>query len=389
MTPNHIAQLTDALVALFDPVVQAIEDTNSAEALLRDMGYQAPSGIVFLNDFAPLLEELIDLAHEADELMRGETEPDHLALFKSLIDAIQDITRLIRHLGTTLQRNFPADFLAATDMVAQFPSQLADYLLVRMIERQYPVLHSSLLVTGIIDQSEVRTAATPFNTPYTKRVIRWEKLDDYVNSPLPSMQEAYGWNTDAFDYDSLIANIHRFGQSILFFSSPANPDPDALQAFNSGTDVVTDDNADKLGILKFPLLPVLDSPIGVEIYPVLNGTKAKVVGLGFGLYFDPSAGLQFPITDDLSLGVRYAGTVPLGAGVLILPDRPLQLVSNIFGGSGPQADSARSSPNLLTRIPTRKLCYSTVLSVPSWSSLPGPCGPGYLRTPAGSTSRRT
>ena len=285
MTPNHVAQLTDALVALFDPVVQAIEDNNSAEALLQDMGYQAPPGIVFLNDLAPLLEKLIDLANEADELMRGDTEPDHLALFKSLIDAIQDIIRLIRHIGTTLQTNFPADFLAATDMVAQFPSQLADYLLVRMIERQYPVLHSSLLVTGIIDQREVTTAATPFNTPYTKRVIRWEKLGDYVNSPLPSVQEAYGWNTDTFDYDSLIANIHRFAQSIRFFSSSSNPDPDTLQAFNDGTDVVTDDNADKLGILKFPLLPVLDSPIGAEIYPVLNRAKDKVAGLGLGLYF--------------------------------------------------------------------------------------------------------
>ena len=225
MTPSHVAQLIDALVALFDPVVQAIDDVDSAEALLKDMGYQAPSGIAFLNDFSPLLGALIDLADQTDDLLRGDTDPDYLTLFRSLIDAIQDIIKLIRDIGTTLQANFPADFLAATGMVAQFPRQLADYLLVRMIERQYPVLHSSLLVIGIIDQGEVTTAATPFNTPYMKRVIRWEKLGDYLSSPLPSMQEAYGWNTDNFDYDGLIGNIHRFGQSIRFFSSFANPAP--------------------------------------------------------------------------------------------------------------------------------------------------------------------
>src|SRR5262245_24477983 len=204
MTPKHVAQLTDDLVALFDPVVQAIEDPDSAAALLRDMGYQARGGIAFLDDFAPLLGALMDLADQADDLLRGATEPDYLALFRSLIDAIRDIVKLIRDIGATLSSKFPAEFLAATGMVAAFPRQLADYLLVRMIERQYPVMHSSLLVTGIIDQGEVTTAGTPFNTPYTKRVIRWEKLGDYLSRPLLSMQEAYGWNTDHFDYDALI-----------------------------------------------------------------------------------------------------------------------------------------------------------------------------------------
>jgi hypothetical protein len=344
MTPNHVAQLTDALIALFDPVVQAIEDTDSAEALLQDMGYQSPSGINFLGDFSPALGALMDLADEIDELLRGDTEPDHLALFRSLIDAIQELIRLIRDIGTTLQTNFPADFLAATNIVAQFPRQLFDYLLARMIERQYPVLHSSLLVTGILDEGEVTTAATPFNTPYKKRVIRWEKFGDYITSPLSSVQEAYGWNTNSFDFDTLISNVHRFGQSLSFFTSFANPNPDVLRALNGGADVVTDDNAAHLGILKFPLLPMLDAQVGAEIYPVLNATRDKVAGLGLGFYFDPSAGLDFPITDELSLRIRYSGTSPLDAGVLILPGQPLQLVSNIFGGSGPQVDLSTFIP---------------------------------------------
>ena len=344
MTPAHVRQLIDALISLFDPVVQAIEDEDSAEALLKDMGYQAPSRIAFLNDFSPLLGALLEVANEADDLVRSRADVDSLALFRSLIDAIQGVIKLIRDIGSTLQVSFPADFLAATDIAAQFPRQLADYLLVRMIERQFPVLHSSLVLTGIIDEREVTTVATPFNMPYKKRVICWEKLGDYVDSPLPSIQEAYGWNTDSFEYDRLIGNIHRFGQSIRFFSSHANPDPDTLQALNGGTDIVTDDNADKLGILKFPLLPVLDSPIGAEIYPVLNAAKDKVTGLGLGFYFDPSAGVDFPITDDLSLGIKYAGTVPLDAAVLVLPGQPLELVNNIFGGAGAQADLSTFVP---------------------------------------------
>jgi hypothetical protein len=359
MTPIHVVRLTNALIALFDPLVRAIDNPDSAEALLQDMGYQAPSRISFLNDFSSPLGAMVDLADRVDDVLRGNTEPDYLVLFRSLIDAIQDIIRLIRDIGATLQTSFPGDFLAATDMVAQFPRQLADYLLIRMLEQQYPVLHSSLLVTGIIDQGQVTVAATPFNTPYMKRVIRWKNIGNYISSPLPSIQEAYGWNTDNFGYDGLIGNIHRLGQSIRFFSSPADPDPDILQALNDGRDVVTEDNAHKLGILKFPLLPVLDAEIGAEIYPVLNATKDKAAGLGLGLYFDPSGGLSFPITDELSLTVKYGGTGPLGAGVRILPGQPLQLISNIFGGSGPQTELSTFVPEFAYTNNEKTLLFDT------------------------------
>jgi len=51
MTPDAVAGLTDTLVALFDPLVQAIEDVDCAAGLLKDLGYQPPSGVQFLNDF--------------------------------------------------------------------------------------------------------------------------------------------------------------------------------------------------------------------------------------------------------------------------------------------------------------------------------------------------
>ena len=43
MTPAHVRQLIDALISLFDPVVQAIEDEDSAEALLKDWATKPPA----------------------------------------------------------------------------------------------------------------------------------------------------------------------------------------------------------------------------------------------------------------------------------------------------------------------------------------------------------
>ena len=216
------------------------------------------------------------------------------------------------------------------------------------------MLHSTLLVTGIIDEGQVTQAATPFNAPYRKRVIRWEKLCDYLNSPLSSIQQAYGWNTNAFQYNVLIDNVLRFGQSIGFCSSPTNPEPSTLQALHGGTDVVSEDNAGQLRILKFPLLPILDAPIGVEVYPLLNAGSSQADGLGIGLYFDPSGGLTYPLTDELTLGVKYTGTGPLDAGIVIVPGQPPKIVSNIFGGSGPQADLSQFVPEFTYANPGEK-----------------------------------
>jgi hypothetical protein len=344
MSPDWVTGLTDALIELFYPLVQAIEDVDSATALLRNLGYQPPSDVQFLNDFSPLLTALIDFADQTDDLLRGDTEPDYLALFRSLIDAIRDIVKLIRDTAPILQKNFSADFLSATAIAEHFPRQLADYLLVRMIERRYPVLHSSLLMIGLIDEGDVITAATPFNIPYKKKVIRWEDLGDYLNKPLVSMQGAYGWTADDFDYSGLIRNVILFGQSVGLFTCSSNPEPGVLQALNNSNDVVTDDNAYSLAILKFPLLPLSPSPVGFEVYPVLTPAKDKTAGFGLGFYFDPSGGLNYAITDNLNLGLQYTGTAPLDAGIVILPNQALQLVNNVFSSSGPQVDLSTFIP---------------------------------------------
>ena len=96
----------------------------------------------------------------------------------------------------------------------------------------------------------------------------------------------------------------------------------------------------------FPLLPVLGAAIGLEIYPVLNATRDKPAGLGLGLDFDPSSGLTFPLTDDLSLGVQYTGATPLDVG--IDPARPAAAIGhNVFGGTGPQVDLSAFVPEFV------------------------------------------
>src|SRR6266404_8385489 len=107
MRINHVTDLTDALVALFGPLAQAIDDPDSAEALLNDLGYQAPVGVAFLNEFSPLLGELIDLLAQTDDVLLSNADADYLSLFRNLIDSINDIINLINNIGTTVQTVFP------------------------------------------------------------------------------------------------------------------------------------------------------------------------------------------------------------------------------------------------------------------------------------------
>src|SRR5205807_948016 len=119
MNPATVASLKADLIALFDPLVEAIDDVNSAEALLKHMGYRMPSGGSFLGAFSPAFSALLEVIDQADDLLRGDTEPDYLALFRDLINAIQDVVKLIRDIGGTLASAFPADFIAATQIAEQ------------------------------------------------------------------------------------------------------------------------------------------------------------------------------------------------------------------------------------------------------------------------------
>jgi hypothetical protein len=327
MTPTFVTRLTDALISLFDPIVSALESPAASGLLLADMGYKLPSPGAFLSDFEPLAHNLITIVSSADDALRGDSEPDYIALFTSLVDAGREVDQAIGSVGPKLQAALPAAFVSATNIIERFPRQLTDYLLIRMLDRNFPQLRASLALCGILVEQEVSETPTSFNVPYTERRIRWEQVGHYVDRAVPLIAEHYGWNTAAFDYDLVRSNLCRLATQFGAFATLDTPDPGRLAALHHGTDVVPDSDDQSLWTLKVPLLPEVDCPAGIEVYPILSAPGGPFAGLGLILVFDPANGLSFPISERLSLEIAYPETTRLAAGVIALPGQALEQVT--------------------------------------------------------------
>lgn len=323
MTPAAVAGLADALIELFGPIVRAVEDPAAARALLRELGYEIPVPGASFEEFALLLEAFLEIFDETYDQARSDGEVDHLALFVRLIDGARELDSAIGGIGARLEAALTPEIMAATRLAERLPRQLADYLLVRMAERKFPVMHAALCLLGVIDEREVEAAPGPFHAPFTRRVIHWDRLGGYVDGAMPLVRQYYDWGTQNFGYELLISNVHRLALSLGAFASFGTPDPARLSLLHHGADVVTDDNADELWTINVPLLPEADSPAGFEIYPVLDAA-GRYAGLGAFVGFDPARGLSFPITDDVTLNIAGADSTNLTAGLLAFPGRSFE-----------------------------------------------------------------
>jgi len=329
---DNVTPLIEVVLSLFDPVVEAIDDPDGAAHLLKDLGYLPPVEVTIFGDFRTILGAVLDIVDQIEQALDTNTDPDYVTLTKDVIQALQGVIQLINNAGTLAQNNnFPASFMTDTSIVQHLPRQLMDYLIVKMLEKKFPVVHASLVLTGVIDQTYISVAPTASHTPYLKREIKWEKFGDLITRPIDHLKETYRWGTGDLAFTKLIQNLNRFGRSMRMHSEVGRPVPASLLAFNNGVDVTTEDNAEWLRVLKFPLLSYLSSAVGGEVYPVLNSTKDKVEGLGVGLYFNPGPGLTFPITDNITLKLNYTGTSQLDVGLVLKDGAPVTTVLNVFG----------------------------------------------------------
>ncbi|MCE8428172.1 MAG: hypothetical protein J5U19_07295 [Candidatus Methanoperedens sp.] len=334
MDEDNIIQLIDSLVPLFNPIVEAIEDENNAKSLFQKLGYLPPSEVLIFKDLKPSIESLLDFINEVDESLDSNTEIDYFVLFKDIVVLIQNIIQSINAINSAIQRDFSgSSFLTDTDILQSFPRKLLDYLIIQMLEKKYSVVHSILISMGLIEESFITEVPTPFHTQYLKKTINWDKIPVFISHPEEIFQKAYDWNAASFQYEKFMKNILKLGHSLNFHSEITNPSPLALKAFHEGINVVNEENALSLKILKFPFFSSVTNAIGIQIYPLFNQTNTKIDGFGIGIYLDPKLGLEFNITENLKLKNIYNGTEQLGLGLLIRTNEPIKMINHIFASN--------------------------------------------------------
>lgn len=143
-----------------------------------------------------------------------------------LITAIDTIATQLEAVGPALPGMVAGE---VTAFAQALPTRLIDYLVVRYLETNYPVVFSNLQLLGIMERIRVPAGADAAHPQHDLRRMTLSRVGDLFTAPDALMRTLYGWGDPGFDGALLLERI----QELLFnFALPAEfvPASDATPA---------------------------------------------------------------------------------------------------------------------------------------------------------------
>ena len=313
---------------LLRPLIEATEDFDAAEDLLRELGYAPPSQVLAFGELSGVANAVADLIDGLRDAIDADDQDGLVQQLVRLLPEVGQVVQAINGFHSKIQQNFPdSPFLTQTDILAAIPRKLTDYLIVKYLEDYRPTVFAALLVGGVIDLEDIEDAPTPFHTPYLQRSVNWVHLPQLLSDPVGSLKG----NLDGGDellYDRLLFLLYRLGLAIGLLPIFAAPHPAILSAFNRGRDVSALDEAGELDILYFPVIGDPTFGVGFEVYPLVDVATSKYTGLALAIR--AGTHLEIPLSDAYRLEITASANVRDGLGIRIPREGDVSFISNLF-----------------------------------------------------------
>jgi hypothetical protein len=333
---DAISTLSRALGATLRPLASALEAADDTmEELSRELGYELPSvppSLAQLKDVGDRLTASLDDLNAAAIALDEETgsEDDVLAAAGLLLLDVGLTFGRIEQLRNTLGTELPAAFVAATNIVQDFPTRLYEFLIHSALHSQVPLAAHVLTLFGILEALPQEADETQFQPDFVLRRIRIDRIPQLLQDPAELFRDVYGWGTPKIDVTRLFEALRMLSFHLVAPARIEYPSPLTLEALGVDTAIPEDDGPDPELIL-----PVLETEFGVVslvLYPVQTTIPTELQGLAATLIANTGISQTVEITPELKLDIT--ATVDLSAGVaaVVRPDAPVALIEQISSG---------------------------------------------------------
>ncbi len=219
----------------------------------------------------------------------------------------------------------------ASDFKNEFPKQLVEYLLVEYLLNQQPRWGYLLMALGVIRLEEIPAQGT--RPAYLRRTLAFGDFGELIDNPLVFFKNAYRWGQSDFDSDGLIQSLYglftawnlEVDEQVLDTATLDELNQGALQpnqAFDASLRLIfIEDSMDPssfgAGVGLFLLPETASSKPGFALLPFATGAFEEEVAL----------------SDKLSLGFKGVVDLTGGIGVLVRPDRDVDILVGFETGS--------------------------------------------------------
>ncbi|MCB0705590.1 MAG: hypothetical protein KDC34_09790 [Saprospiraceae bacterium] len=319
---NTLSMLVTEAAKMLVPLEQAVSSPEAFKTFMIQMGWQPddiPQPVLAISD------SVVGLKNALEDAIDGDLDLSQIdnirAYIVQLIDGINDISN-------APDAAIPLK-LRADGFKTEFPIQLLQFLLVDYLQNHQKTAGFLLKSLGIVK--------TTFSDPGGDRMpfmdyqFDLSQIPDLLSNPLTIFENAYGWGTNDFDYESLFMALENFLYSSGVDVRLTSIAPDELIALSEG---ITLPGAPDIPVMRFIFFQRYrpSGRLAAEIRLVpLPGNGSKKPGMALLPFFNGILDMRLELGQFLAATIKADGKIEGGIGLVF---RPGQGIKPIFGFDG-------------------------------------------------------
>jgi hypothetical protein len=350
-----------------------ISDADELRAFLEDLGWDVPATLAGVGLDAAIIDQLdaaLDGVAELQMLPPGQGDPPVLERYGALFTVVAALAVHLVDVASRLGDHLDAAFLAASNIIAELPRRLIDYLIIEQLREASESIFQTLFTLGIFELRDIEADPATFTSTHTRRIVRYDRLGMLLADPPALARDVYGWGDPGADLGTFLQRLHDlavlldlpagleypFVEKAALLASPGAPatDPDVTEPE-----------------LRVPIFRAGDVgaeiETGITIWPVPAEVQGGAPGLGIVSYATGELGASLPLGEEQLWALEFESDRDLrgGIGVILRPGRSPMFLTDVLGSGA----TASGSFQLLIRREAPADEPITILSVPGGSGL--------------------
>ncbi|MFM0330095.1 DUF6603 domain-containing protein [Paraburkholderia strydomiana] len=314
--------------------VDAILDrTSGPRDLLALLGWDTPPGQLDVGLAALDLSALVDAVRSLDVAISIGTTG--LVLDAKYAQVAQTVTSFVKGLdGVVNGFSAAPNYLAKTDIKAQFVPRLLDYFVVEALNSNALAATGSLAFLGVVQLVPFGEDPSIFQVAHIRRVVRWDRIPRVFSDIRGLLAEVYAWGQPGFDPTTLVIAIGAILQG-LTATAKVRALPRRAESALTGSDVAQADVSPMTQVLLSITRGLGFDPVdaGISIMGLRPSSPGGAdAGLSIAPHLHGTTDLQFPLSSQLNFFLDATLDVTKGVAMVVRPGSGAVLKNNLTAG---------------------------------------------------------
>jgi hypothetical protein len=331
--PSSLDQAFHKVASGLGSVATVLGRPNGPRELLTLLGWDLPPGV---NDIGLSAINLTDLLNKVEQLDLAisvgtsglELDADYASVAVALGSFLQGIDAIVNGFAAT------PDYLAKTNIVAQFVPRLLDFVVVEALQSNSMVAFGFATFVGVIEFQLFDADPSIFQVAHIRRTIHWDRIPRVFGDIRKLLAEVYGWGVANFDATPLIVTLGGLLHA-LSAATTVRALPRRAERALVGHDVPEADTNPMTQLLLSVSRGLGWDPLDAGISIVaLRPSASGAADAGFAMapYLHGTTDLEFPLSDQLTFVIDATLDVQSGIALIVRANTGVSLKNNLTAG---------------------------------------------------------